>query len=580
MLMLTKILLLILVIVYLRGDTARLPPTLPSSAADSTVYAEPFSCPAARVHTQIFFPLVVGEEAHGPEVWVTSGMKRIGQTEKSSGMTCIHVYAARGEYEPFQIVVRADKAKLTNVNVSVSGLYGPNNSAIPASSITLYREHYVYVSHSSPDLEGTNRPLGAGWYPDALIPFVDPETGKPPTHGELKAVPFDLDIGKNQPIWADIFVPREAKAGDYRGRFTITSDQGLASGEFRLNVWNFELPLKPSLNSSFQFWEVDSKSAKMELVKHKLMPLTVDPKHERELIDGQGLSSRGLGFFSGADASHCEMRPSPSEKDFRAAASSHQADLFLYNYTADEIDDCPNLHAALKDWSRNLHGAGIANLVTMKPVAELYDDGSGTGRSAIDIWVVLPRMYDAVPEQISAVLRKGDQVWSYNALVQDSYSPKWQIDFAPINYRIQPGFISQSLMLTGILYWRVDLWTKQPWSDVQTYTIGANQYPGDGMLVYPGKQLGITGVVPSMRLKWLREGIEDYQYIQILKDRNQGNWALGVARTIGSDWKHWTRDTNKLEFARRQLGEAIADPKTSERSAAECPDRRSPSPSC
>ncbi len=40
-----------------------------------------------------------------------------------------------------------------------------------------------------------------------------------------------------------------------------------------------------------------------------------------------------------------------------------------------------------------MHAAGIANLVTMTPTPELLDDGSGTGRSAIDIWVVLPVMY-------------------------------------------------------------------------------------------------------------------------------------------------------------------------------------------
>ena len=51
-------------------------------------------------------------------------------------------------------------------------------------------------------------------------------------------------------------------------------------------------------------------------------------------------------------------------------------------------------------------------------------------------------------------LAKGDSLWSYNTLVQDPYSPKWEIDFDPINFRIQPGFISQSLGPTGMLYWR------------------------------------------------------------------------------------------------------------------------------
>ena len=78
------------------------------------------------------------------------------------------------------------------------------------------------------------------------------------------------------------------------------------------------------------------------------------------------------------------------------------------------------------------------------------------------------------------------------------------------------------------------------------------------MLVYPGEKVGIQGFVPSMRLKWLREGVEDYEYIEILKRRGRGDWALGVARQVGADWSNWTRDPNALEQARRALGEAIA----------------------
>jgi hypothetical protein len=51
---------------------------------------------------------------------------------------------------------------------------------------------------------------------------------------------------------------------------------------------------------------------------------------------------------------------------------------------------------------------------------------------------------------------KGDSVWSYTALVQDMYSPKWEADFLPIDYRIMTGFIDASLGLKGNLYWSVD----------------------------------------------------------------------------------------------------------------------------
>jgi hypothetical protein len=144
-------------------------------------------------------------------------------------------------------------------------------------------------------------------------------------------------------------------------------------------------------------------------------------------------------------------------------------------------------------------------------------------------------------------------------MVQDSYSPKWEIDFAPINYRIQPGFISENLNLTGLLYWSIDLWSSDPWTDVNNvgmfhYWGSGENYPGEGMLVYPGQQVGITGVAPSMRLKWLRDGVEDYEYVEMLKKLGQGTWALQLASTIGANWTNWTRDPNALESVRKQLG--------------------------
>src|SRR5260370_5647003 len=108
----------------------------------------------------------------------------------------------------------------------------------------------------------------------------------------------------------------------------------------------------------------------------------------------------------------------------------------------------------------------------MSPTPALYNDGSGTGSSAVDIWVLLPLMYNHSQTQVGEVLKKGDSVWSYNTLVQDAYSPKWLIDFDPVNFRIQPGFISQSLNLTGMLYWRRRKWPARPpqhTNDARTY---------------------------------------------------------------------------------------------------------------
>src|SRR5439155_22124328 len=172
-------------------------------------------------------------------------------------------------------------------------------------------------------------------------------------------------------------------------------------------------------------------------------------------------------------------------RPFPGRTAAQAPGLPLYDYSADEIDSCTNLYTTLQQWARNMHQAGINNLVTMSPTPALYSDGSGTGRSAVDIWVMLPLMYDSAQSQVQYVQQKGDSTWSYNTLVQDSYSPKWEIDFDPINFRIQPGFINQSLGLNGLLYWRIDDWINNPWYNVNNAgTFSSNNYPGEGQLVY------------------------------------------------------------------------------------------------
>ena len=65
------------------------------------------------------------------------------------------------------------------------------------------------------------------------------------------------------------------------------------------------------------------------------------------------------------------------------------------------------------------------------------------------------------------------------------------------------------------------------------------------MLVYPGQPVGVKGVVASMRLKWLRDGVEDYDYVQILKDLGKADLALQISRSVGPDWTNWTRDSER-----------------------------------
>jgi hypothetical protein len=85
---------------------------------------------------------------------------------------------------------------------------------------------------------------------------------------------------------------------------------------------------------------------------------------------------------------------------------------------------------------------------------------------------------------------------------------------------------------TGELYFTTthclpgDPWTAQ-------YAYGGN---GDGTLFYSGApaRIGGTDWIPleSMRLKLIRDGYEDYEYLKILADRNQRPAAFDVAMNL------------------------------------------------
>jgi hypothetical protein len=479
-------------------------------------------------------------------------------SDSAGSSTEVSLSAARGESQSFQIVANGASKGLGNVNVTISDLQGPGGQVIPRTNFTLYREKYMYVKSSSPNWKGSNQPLGPGWYADALIPFTDPETGKPLSGARLTAVPFDVKAGNNQPIWVDLLVPTSAEPGKYSGAYTVTTNQGNFTGSISVKVWNFALPAAPALKSSFLFFQAGTRNAQRELLRNRLSPLSTNPADQPLLMKENGLSATQAGPFSGADVGRCAMSPAPSVSQFKAIASAQQPGLMLYDYSADEIGHCTNLYPTIRQWSKNMHQAGIKNLISMSPTPALYDDGSGAGRSAVDIWVLLPVMYNNSKTQVGEVLKKGDSVWSYNTLVQDAYSPKWLIDFDPVNFRVQPGFISQSLTLSGLLYWRIDKWPSDPWNNVNNAgSYSSANYPGEGMLVYPGEPVGVKGVVASMRLKWLRDGVEDYDYVQILKDLGKGDLAMQIARSVGPDWTNWTRDPRAIEAAHLKLGEAI-----------------------
>lgn len=479
--------------------------------------------------------------------FTAGSLERIRPTDAARRLVPARVTAARGETESFQVGVRGPAR---NVTAAMSALEGPGGATISARSVSLYREQAVLVEHSTPYPGGPNPPDPAGEIPDALIPFSAPG-------GRLRAQPFTIDDGRNAVLFADVTVPRDAKAGVYRGELTLrAAGRRPLAVRVVLTVWSFALPPRPTLGSSFGIWDVPRRQASALLLQNHLQPGAVLARDVGALRP-LGLTAAGLPFWSGADVSTCSFDSPPSASAVHRAARALGRGLELYDYTADEIDNCPGAADSLREWGRALHAAGVQQLATATPSAALMDDGSG--RPAVDIWVLGPAMMQAATPFLPAVRAAGGQIWTYTALVPDPAAPIWTLDEPLINERILPGFLGHALGATGVLYWRIDAFGDgDPWTVAASNETGGEQYPGDGQLVYPGAAVGVRGVVPSLRLKALRDGEEDYELLGLAERAGIGPEAGAIAKRVAENWDTWSRSPRVLEAARLRIGNLLA----------------------
>ncbi|HYA45481.1 MAG TPA: DUF4091 domain-containing protein, partial [Acidimicrobiales bacterium] len=540
----------------------------------------------------VWIPVVTGGEARGLADAMTRVPPTMSAPAGAARGACIA--AGRGEYEPFQLVLPGGDSGLTGVLLTASDLLGPGGARIPAHEVQLFREVYTRLpGHSicgfrdrcGKDDSHGNRSLGPGTYADGLIPLTT-RTGARNT----VASPFAVAPKQNQPIWVDVFVPRGAASppGRYAGTIKVKSDQGTASVPITLTVWNFELPLTPSLRTAFNIggeWNgsknYENRSCMEFLLRHKISPQwlgpTDGPAQARDFASRLGLTATEPRGF-GTTWSDCRIRSAsgggpPSASEFARAEARWPADLLLYVWTADEIGDKPDNGACyypdVLAWARAMHGGSrFRQLITMYPAAALLDDGLGYGRSAVDIWAPAAPSFQKHRNDSAfvAARKKGDEFWPYWGLASDSFAPRAMIDFAPLNNRQMVGFIAASVGVQGALYWSVDYWFRgyphvpvDPWKEVPTYVNSDGDTGfGDGTLVYPGDEVGAGEdcFAPTLRLKWIREGIEDYEYAQLARRAGVPNW-LEMVRTAAIDYETWTKDPAVLTQARLRLGRAI-----------------------
>lgn len=551
------------------------------------------------------------------------GMTRISREGAPPAAQTYQLYAARGEWEPLQIVLSATPEQLKRVEIQATGIAKRNADDLLPAPVVLH-EHYVRVSKSTP-----MAPLPAGDYPDALLPLDMPAQDM----GGTEVV--------NQPFWVDVFVPYTAVAGDYYGqvRFKMADGSTLVAS-YSLKVWDFDLPVVPKLRSSImttvrriaEVHGLEYKNNTPSLAHVGLLNAYYD------LLAAHRLSVDQI-HGSYPDASTGRLDPDKAERALRKHLLHRHASTIglpiwqewpygdplgkdrdaAMDYVAQwmkllakircesrgyvimgDLDE-PNdekAYAHVRKWGEffneveKKHGIKVPLLITEQPTPEKAAWGSLHG--AVDIWVphfssVWKDMEWAGGKHEIAMRRQaGEEVWAYAALVQmpdeweqqhkkpkvleHSYPPVWATDYPPMAHRVI-GWLFPQHGITGFTYWDTLFAAEgvDVWQDAGTFkTDDGAVYNGDGSFIYPAteKRHGRHAPVASMRLKWLREAVEDYDYLMLARQFGLHEDAQRLVASFARGFGDWDNQPGLLLEARQQLGALIETAQRRKQTAA------------
>ena len=478
----------------------------------------------------------------------------------------ISVFALRDETIAVQVVVQADATPLSGVTVDLDGLVGPGGAKIandPAAKdptkfvgrpIERFLEDFFDVMRVSSS-NGTSGSLGwadgsgpaptawTGWMPDALIPVEVAPAWAP--------YPMDITANSNRVIWIDVTTAKDQAAGRYTGNVVVKAGAtALATIPVALDVYGATLPDRPVKTMLFydpgdlnRVGNVSTTEKNLWMLyhRHRLSPMhsaysAGDVAAHLSALDGSlytaanGYDGPGVGLGDGVLSlgtygsfgapSSSNLKTVESIADAVAAAKLFPTtDVFVY-----AIDEtCSSSYGA--DWKTLLAGSSDANVKNVKVGWTCSTDPSA---QPVDIPIVWGAEFNLTTA--AAARAKGKDVWIYNGARPQTGT--FFTDSEAVELRLN-GWIGGVYPVGRWFYWETAFWYDGnpgghgPYDPFVTSETFHNNYgdecQGDGVLVYPGKQVddftadtvGIDSVLASIRLKNWRRGIEDAGYYQL-----------------------------------------------------------------
>jgi hypothetical protein len=470
--------------------------------------------------------------------------------------------------------------------------------------VTAHHVGYVVVGSHSDDTPADELIGEApGWYPDPLWNF-----------------PLDLERNRTHSLWITIAVPANAAPGLYRGTLLVRAKKRvLARTSFRIHVLPAAVPVQQTLKvtnwfnlgdaTSRQFynasqfsdswWTLVENIAKVmadhrqNVVITPLMDL-VAPRADGGIlaydfsnfdrwvetfqkagvigyIEGSHLLSRA-GSYDAAltvpiflvdngkvikqDVGPDDPRVEPYLKGFLSALNAHLAEknwksIYFQHILDEPHGNEPPYYARVTDLVRRT----LPDVLTMDAVDA--SDMPEELKKNTDVWVPQLGRFDNQMELIRDRIQGGREVWFYTCLFPNKRYLNRLIDYPLLKVRLL-HWLNFRYGFTGFLHWGWNYWTPEPVKDTQP-VIDANTQllpPGDAFIVYPDRER--KSVYSSIRLETMREGIEDYELLRMLQQKNPAA-AEQLSLAAIKSFTEYVRDPAKFREVERQLLRAASN---------------------
>lgn len=515
----------------------------------------------------------------------------------------IALSCAQNEFCAFQLAVSATSASATVNDLTLGDLTGPAGKVLAGSGALVYREGSLDIATASNSMGAT------GSWPDPLIPKVDD------FYGETRnAFPVMVPAGQNQGFWIEVHVPVGQAPGTYTGQATITDGGGgTQTIAVSIRVRGFALPSTSSLGSAYGMgWDgpcighfggygaPSCDDAHLEALNALYFQ---DALNHRLTISGLVYAppvTNGQGSFTTFDTLYgpfldgTALTKSDQLEGAKITAIAYTGDQVAASYAAwathakangwfDRVfdytcDEPPNGCAWTDITARAaIVHAGDPLFPTLTTTTIQAAQMNGV-LSSLDILVpIINEMYgssndpypgDQRSQYDSFLMGANKQLWMYQSCEPSSScsngsaggSPGWPtmfIDEPALTNRIMQWMDFKYQVKTELYYETTyameqgDAWSTQ-------YYFGNN---GDGSIWYPGKPSVIGGThdipVESFRMKMLREGMQDYEYLHLLVTLGDAAFAQMELGKVVTEANSFTTDPSVLEQARLDMATEI-----------------------